>query len=113
MSAQSTTSERLSEASACTGRNQRHLIEEFQDGRDYLSLKLADPLATRLSTPTLLESRMERITSEVLRVIRLRIAPECPGRIERAGLVEDDQPRPRRTANKDRTNVCEHLAPGQ
>ena len=42
---------------------------------------------------------------------RLRIAPDCRVRIERADLGEDGQPRPRRAANKDRAETGEDLTP--
>ena len=44
---------------------------------------------------------------------RLRIAPDCGVRIERAGLGEDSQPRPRRADNKDRAETGEDLTPGR
>src|SRR5882672_10565850 len=45
-------------------------------------------------------------------VPRKVIAPDCPTRVERAGLGEDGQPRPRRAANEDRTETGEDLTPG-
>ena len=38
---------------------------------------------------------------------RLRIAPDCSARIERAGLGEDGQAGPRRAANEDRAEAGE------
>ncbi len=85
-----------------------------EGGRDYLLLKLADPLQ-RFDSANLFDeadgagSLLMGCGSEN----RLRIAPKCPVRIERAGLREDGQSHPRGAANRDRAETGEDLTPYQ
>src|SRR5712664_1601300 len=80
--------------------------------RDYISLKLAGLRSARGCS-----RQARRADGAGLLLMccgcenRLRIAPDCRVRIERAGLGEDSQPRPRRAANKDRAETGEDLTP--
>ena len=83
-----------------------------KEGRDYISLKLAGLRSARGCSR---QARRADGAGSLLMCCgcenRLRIAPDCRVRIERAGLGEDSQPRPRRAANKDRAETGEDLTP--
>ena len=85
-----------------------------EEGRDYPSLKFADLRSARR-----FRQQVRQVDSAGSLLMRcgcenpLRPPPGCRARIERAGLGEDGQPRPRRAANKDRAETGENLTPGQ
>lgn len=84
-----------------------------EEGRDYLSLELADCLNARF---TKRGNRAGGIGSFLMRCgcqNRLRIAPDCRAQTKREGFGEDGNAHPRRTANKGRADAGEDLTPSR
>lgn len=112
-SAKPTSRERLHHPIYVYRPQSRRRSKRSDEGRDYLSLKLLTDQMRRFSQPVRETDGAGSLLMCCGCENRLRIAPDCSARIERAGLGEDGQAGPRRAANEDRAEAGEDLTPDQ